>query len=98
MKSWRAGKRALQAEIGGPTRSKPPPDPVPQPKWTGEEPCVTAPDKDVFHVDTPEAESEAKAYCAGCPILAECLQYSLVAVEEGIWGGTTTLEREELRA
>jgi WhiB family redox-sensing transcriptional regulator len=40
----------------------------------------------------------AKAICARCPVIAECLSFALVAVPEGIAGGLTVEERRGLRA
>jgi WhiB family redox-sensing transcriptional regulator len=40
----------------------------------------------------------AKAVCARCPVVAECLSFALVAVPEGIAGGLTVEERRGLRA
>lgn len=35
-----------------------------------------------------ESVRSAKAICAGCPVLAECLEYALVeSIGHGIWGG-----------
>lgn len=39
----------------------------------------------------------AKAICAKCPIIEECLQYSLRHEPFGIWGGKTERERKTLR-
>lgn len=40
----------------------------------------------------------AKAICATCPVIAECLDYALSAGERhGVWGGLTEAERERLR-
>jgi WhiB family redox-sensing transcriptional regulator len=39
----------------------------------------------------------AKAICARCPVVAECLSFALVAVPEGIAGGLTVEERRGLR-
>ena len=40
----------------------------------------------------------AKAICATCPVREECLQWALpVPSLDGIWGGTTPLERRRLR-
>jgi WhiB family transcriptional regulator, redox-sensing transcriptional regulator len=39
----------------------------------------------------------AKAVCAGCPVVAECLSFALVAVPEGVAGGLTVEERRGLR-
>ena len=40
-------------------------------------------------------EARAKALCASCPVLAECLQWALaVGNPSGVWaGGTSTAER-----
>jgi WhiB family redox-sensing transcriptional regulator len=41
----------------------------------------------------------AKVLCRTCPVQAECLAYALGDVTvKGIWGGTTTTEREQMRA
>ena len=41
--------------------------------------------------------AEAKAVCAGCPVRAGCLQWTLEHGEHGIWGGTTESERDNTR-
>jgi WhiB family redox-sensing transcriptional regulator len=41
--------------------------------------------------------AEAKAVCAGCPVIAECLAFALTQLPEGIAGGTTAAERVALR-
>jgi WhiB family redox-sensing transcriptional regulator len=41
--------------------------------------------------------AEAKAVCARCPVVAQCLSFALVAVPEGIAGGLTVAERRGLR-
>jgi WhiB family redox-sensing transcriptional regulator len=41
--------------------------------------------------------AEAKAVCAGCPVIAECLAFALTQLPEGIAGGTTPVERVALR-
>jgi WhiB family redox-sensing transcriptional regulator len=45
--------------------------------------------------------AEAKAVCAGCPMLEECRAYALAnphLVEDGVWGGLSEGERAtELR-
>ena len=35
----------------------------------------------------------AKAICASCPIIKDCLAFALANDEYGIWGGTTDYER-----
>ncbi|MFY0408198.1 WhiB family transcriptional regulator [Solicola sp. PLA-1-18] len=44
-------------------------------------------------------EDAAKAFCARCPVVKECLEHALQVREPfGVWGGLTTREREELGA
>lgn len=41
---------------------------------------------------------KAKAICAVCPVIDECLQYALETNQRsGIWGGTSEKERKSLR-
>lgn len=71
--------------------------------------CRDAPTTEIFYPDR-DAEtytriaSQAKKYCHGdggsgaCPVLLECLLYSLVSHERfGIWGGLSPRERNALR-
>jgi WhiB family redox-sensing transcriptional regulator len=42
-------------------------------------------------------EARAKLLCRSCPVLDECLAYSLDAAEEhGVWGGLNEQERRRL--
>ena len=41
--------------------------------------------------------AEAKAVCARCPVVAECLSFALLAVPEGVAGGLTGQERRAVR-
>lgn len=42
-------------------------------------------------------EAAAKAVCATCPVIAECLEHALTVKEPyGVWGGLTVSEREAL--
>ncbi|MFP3881411.1 MAG: WhiB family transcriptional regulator [Actinomycetota bacterium] len=44
------------------------------------------------------AIEKAKAICAICPVIDECLQYALETNQRsGIWGGTSEKERKSLR-
>lgn len=54
-----------------------------------------------FPVGTSDAAldqiSKAKAVCSGCPVRAQCLQWSLAAHQDhGIWGGMTEEERRAI--
>lgn len=40
----------------------------------------------------------AKSICQGCPIQQACLRQALDWAAQGVWGGTTELERERMRA
>ncbi|WP_026412743.1 WhiB family transcriptional regulator [Actinomadura oligospora] len=45
-----------------------------------------------------EQERQAKAICANCPVVADCLRWALrVGEPDGVWGGTTPEERRLLR-
>ncbi|MDO9380820.1 MAG: WhiB family transcriptional regulator [Nocardioidaceae bacterium] len=44
-------------------------------------------------------EAAAKAFCARCPVVRECLEHALQVREPfGVWGGLNTKERDELGA
>ena len=44
-------------------------------------------------------EEAAKAFCARCPVLPDCLRHALKVKEPyGVWGGLTTGERQVLEA
>ena len=43
------------------------------------------------------AQQTAKQVCMGCPVIAECLAYSLDnQIEFGVWGGMTERQRRAL--
>lgn len=42
-------------------------------------------------------EATAKAICASCPVINQCLEHALAVKEPyGVWGGLNTNERAEL--
>ncbi|WP_351235447.1 WhiB family transcriptional regulator [Streptomyces sp. NPDC002133] len=42
--------------------------------------------------------TEAKAVCRRCPVVEQCLNWAVKAVSvDGIWGGTTEVERRAMR-
>ncbi|EWT03069.1 hypothetical protein N865_03910 [Intrasporangium oryzae NRRL B-24470] len=44
-----------------------------------------------------EQTEAAKAVCAVCPVVTQCLQHALAVPEPfGIWGGTTASERARM--
>lgn len=49
------------------------------------------------NADGPSVE-KAKAICAVCPVIEDCLEYALETNQRaGIWAGTTEKERKSLR-
>lgn len=40
---------------------------------------------------------KAKRICAGCVLVAACLQFAITNGESGVWGGTTEDERRLIR-
>lgn len=74
----------------------------------GGDPLCGTTDPDLFFpVDQPEYsrkniefytnEKDAKALCAQCPYKMQCASYALERLDlEGIWGGTTQIERRRL--
>jgi hypothetical protein len=40
----------------------------------------------------------ARRACAQCSVRQECLDWAVANNEEGYWGGTTSTERDDLRA
>ena len=44
-----------------------------------------------------QRDATAKAICANCPVISECLNWAMsVGEPNGVWGGLTTDERSEL--
>lgn len=53
---------------------------------------------DVFFTERGESTKQAKALCAECPVVNECLDYALRTGQKfGIWGGTSEKERKRMR-
>jgi WhiB family redox-sensing transcriptional regulator len=50
-----------------------------------------------FSEGSPNAINDAKRFCKKCNVRRICLKYALDNEEVGIWGGTTTMERQKLR-
>lgn len=69
-----------------------------QPQWSGEEPCMAAPD--VFHPDKfdSRAEAIAKWMCRRCPMKEPCLEWALTdPTLMGVHGGKTAKERVDMK-
>jgi WhiB family redox-sensing transcriptional regulator len=50
-----------------------------------------------FNEGSPNAIADAKRFCNRCPVRGMCLQFALKNDEIGVWGGTTTMERQRLK-
>lgn len=59
-----------------------------------EDPEVFFPDGGADHWDK---VAEAKAICATCPVIDQCLQHGANFEKVGIWGGLTPSELEQYR-
>lgn len=70
--------------------------------WQQDAACKDTPDPDVFFPGKGEDGEAAKQICAGCPVLAECLEFALATMraadrDHGVYGGLTPAERARLR-
>ena len=71
-----------------------------RPAWMADAACLEHPEVEfVPRLGRSEANADAaRAICAGCLCRADCLGYALADESLlGIWAGTTTAERRELR-
>lgn len=70
---------------------------APSPTWHPAAACRgTKPE--LFYPLRGEPTAPAKAVCATCPVIVDCLNYALSNHETfGIWGGTSERERRRLR-
>jgi hypothetical protein len=58
--------------------------------------CVRFPAE--FFPERGQSTEAAKRVCAKCPVRADCLEEALANnVEEGVWGGTSGVERKRMR-
>lgn len=51
---------------------------------------------EIFFIKKGQKSKTAKRLCANCPIQDACLEFALIYEEQGIWAGTTDLEREHM--
>lgn len=68
------------------------------PDWTDDAICAQT-DPELFFPDKGSPAEPARRVCAQCPVATECLQAALTDPSlTGVWGGTTYMERRDLRA
>ncbi len=60
----------------------------------GEDPNLFIPADYEPNAERLKRESAAKAICALCKVVPECLEFGIRRREEGIWGGTNDNERK----
>jgi WhiB family redox-sensing transcriptional regulator len=50
----------------------------------------------IFFIGKGQKSNNAKVLCARCPVQDACLEFALIYKQQGIWGGTTDLERKKM--
>jgi hypothetical protein len=56
--------------------------------------CITTKNPDLFFSDDLADIAAAKKICAGCNIAAACFAYAATSEKYGVWGNTSSEERE----
>ena len=65
--------------------------------WREGAACIDRPEVDFF-ADSQAEVARARAVCASCPVLEDCLGFAIETNQpDGIWGGHTAKERTRLR-
>lgn len=72
------------------------------PAWQHNAACRGEPDPEIFFPATRSEEdrqraTEALTICRRCPVQRDCLAWAIAADADGIWGGTTTTQRNTAR-
>lgn len=65
------------------------------PEWMNDAACAGA-ELDKFFPAKGAGNRQARAICADCPVINDCLDYAIVYRMTGIWGGTTQSQRNRL--
>jgi hypothetical protein len=67
-------------------------------EWRKDAACLGHPVENWFPENKEIEEQElAMRICHGCPVKTECLEYSLLHEQDGIWGGVNQTDRRKLR-
>ena len=65
--------------------------------WQSRALCAGIAEPDLFFPDHSDPGEDAKAICRDCPVAEPCGDYALDnRIREGVWGGLTESDREEL--
>lgn len=68
------------------------------PAWTEQALCAQT-DPELWFPKKGASITEARKVCAACPVVSECLDYSLEHdMRHGVWGGLSELDRRIVRA
>lgn len=66
--------------------------------WMKDALCRREVDPESFYPAKHKKATGAKSVCGGCPVRAECLEYSLAMRDDfGVWGGESARERRKRR-
>lgn len=66
--------------------------------WREGAACSNRTDVDFFRADDPGEVARARAICAGCDVLDDCLAFAIETNQSnGVWGGQTPEERRRSR-
>ncbi|WP_435199525.1 WhiB family transcriptional regulator [Janibacter sp. GS2] len=70
------------------------------PDFGGQQPCLQV-DPELFFPDSPGIEpqraKELQPLCGSCPVASSCLEFALTNSVTGVWAGTSTSERRQMR-
>jgi len=65
--------------------------------WMSRAKCKGRVDIDFFP-DKGQPATQARRFCADCPVKTQCIEYAVVNnLRDGVWGGTTPMERRTMR-
>ena len=54
-------------------------------------------DTNLFYANHGKKYAKVRLICESCPVFAQCLDWALTSESEGMWAGTTELERVVMR-
>lgn len=64
--------------------------------WMRRGKCYGKNADDVFFPSTRKDSTEGKKSCIGCDVINQCRTYAIAHGSYGIWGGTSTADREKI--
>lgn len=66
--------------------------------WQDDAHCTQVDPEQFFPSQGTRTTVAAKKVCSGCPVITQCLEYSLAANEHyGVWGGLSEMDRRKLK-